>query len=606
MIFNRIFISLISIFLLSCSTNEEKIEKLKDTSIIIGLDEKNYALSLYDISESLIFEEIPKTVPYDTLQTKKYADLILKDSIVVLHSFKPQYIPIEKITWKENPENNQTWQAYYENLFFVSILNHTYHSYGDKKYHEKAKAYALSYVKAHNSLEEKTSDQTWEEGAIGHRTLHLLQTVYNELQQEDPDTDFIQQVFNHLSLNVTFMLDPKHYEQNNHSLQMDRSLLAFAKITKSNSSLHAAIYEPTLTRALKNMDYIIDDSGLAKEHATTYHIYNHNLDRKIIELIEKEDINPALQLKLLKKNDILLQLVKPDLTFPLWGDSGMEFLNAHLAESFGNDQRVLDVMSGKKLPSIVSFENNIATLRTQAEDSSYVALFASYYSRTHKHNDDLQFIFQTLGIDILTDQGYYGYEDKHRPFLMSVFAHNSIAINDSDYVLGKEGQYSKLTGYWRSDDVEIVSAEHNMYDSITVNRKLYFIKPNIIVLQDWAESKDQNLIKNISQQFNFGEKANPNVSISENTATVLFPKNIKAIVRSFSDNDKITTKEVSRSRIQYSIIPIPQVKVRKEGNRLTTVVEVQSDLYKTPVSNVQIHDGKIQYSKGGKKYNLAL
>ncbi|PHR13746.1 MAG: hypothetical protein COA40_04175 [Aequorivita sp.] len=464
----------------------------------------------------------------------------------------------------------------------------------------------LSYIKAHNSLEEKTSDQTWEEGAIGHRTLHLLQIVYNELQQVNPDTDFIQQVFDHLSLNITFMLDPKHYEQNNHSLIMDRSLLAFAKITKSNPSLHSAIYKPTLKRALKNIDYIIDDSGLAREHATTYHIYNHNLDQKIIELIEKEDINPALQLKSLKKNDILLQLVKPDLTFPIWGDSGIENLNTHLAESFGNDQRVLDVIGGKELSSMVSFDNNIATLRTQAKDSSYVALFANYYSRTHKHNDDLQFIFQTLGIDILTDQGYYGYEDKHRPFLMSVFAHNSIAINDSDYVLGKEGQYSKLTGYWKSDDVEIVSAEHNMYDSITVKRKLYFIKPNVIVLQDWAESEDPKLIKSISEQFNFGEKANLNVKLSENIATVFFPKDIKAIVKSFTENDKITTQEVSRSRIQYSLTPIPQVKVRKEGNKLITVIEVQSDLYKTSVSNVQVQDGKIQYSKGGKKYNLAL
>jgi Zn/Cd-binding protein ZinT len=145
-----------------------------------------------------------------------------------------------------------------------------------------------------------------------------------------------------------------------------------------------------------------------------------------------------------------------------------------------------------------------------------------------------------------------------------------------------------------------------MYDSIVVKRKLYFLKPNIIVLEDWAESKEQNLIKNISQQFNFGEKANLDVSISENTATVLFPKNIKTIVRSFTDNDNITTSEVSRSRIQYSITPIPQVKVRKEGNRLTTVVEVQSDLYKTPVSNVQIQDGKIQYSKGGKEFKLTM
>ncbi|SRX52628.1 hypothetical protein [Aequorivita sp. CIP111184] len=233
------FVLILPLIFLAC--NNQRTEKLKDTSINISLGEKNYALGLYDISESLDFEEIPRTVPYDSIQAKKYADLILKDSIVVLHSFKPQFIPLDKITWTENPENNASWQAYFENLFFVSILNHTYHSYGDKQYHEKAKAYVLSYVAAHKSLAEKTSDQTWEMGAVGMRTAHLLQTVYNELEQDDPDTEFIQKAFDLLSLNATYMLDPKNYHPTNHALIMDRSLLTLAKITKANTQLYKAI-----------------------------------------------------------------------------------------------------------------------------------------------------------------------------------------------------------------------------------------------------------------------------------------------------------------------------------------------------------------------------
>ncbi len=602
----RKFITFFLLPLLILSCNDSRTEKLKDTAIEIRLGDKDYALSLFEIAESLHFEEIPRTVPYDSIQTKKFADLILQDSIVVLHSFKPHYIPADKITWTENPENNASWQAYFENLFFVSILNHAYQSYGDIKYHEKAKKYVLSYEAAHQSLAEKTSDQTWEMGAVGMRTAHLLQTVYNELQQEDPDTDFIQKAFNLQSLNATFMLDPKNYQKTNQGLLMDRSLLSLAKITKSNPRHYKKIYKTTINRALANLDVNLDNSGLIKEHSISFHIYNHNINRKIIDLIEKEDLNPAFQLKLSKKNDVLLQLVKPDLTFPIWGESSIEILNQHLAENFGNDPRILDVMAGKKLPSMVNFENNIATLRTQAEDNSYIALFANYYSTTHKHNDDLSFVFQTLGIDILTDQGYYGYENTHRPFLTSVFAHNSIAINDEDYKVGKSGQYSKLTYYDANEDVEIVSAEHTMYDSIAVKRNLYFIKPNVIVLQDWAEAEDHKLVKSISQHFNFGEKANLNVSVSENSATVSFPKNIKAVVKSFSANDKITAKEISRSRIQYTLTPIPQVKVRKEGDKLTTIIEVQSDLYNSPILNCTIRGNTIHFVKNGKPSTYKL
>ncbi len=490
----NIYYILVTSVILYTSCDSNKIEILKDTAIEMTPDSTSFSMSLYDISKDLHFEEIPRTVPYDSIKNKQYADLILKDSIVVLHSFKPYYLPFDKITWAENPEENKTWQNYYEALFFVSILNHAYHDFGNEEYHQKAKKYILNYIEKHPSLEEKTSEYTWYDHAIAFRTLHMLQTVASELQNDDPDPKFVQKVFNHISLNVTFMMKSKNYRAHNHSLMMDRSLLYLAKITKADPAFYKKIYYPTVARTLENIDKVIDPTGLAREHSITYHIFNHNLDKSILELVEKADMNPAFQLKILRKNDVLLQLVKPDLSFPLWGDSQIEVLNKKLADDFGNDQRVLDVLAGQKLTSMVNFDNNIATLRTQENDNSYVALFANYYSRVHKHHDDLSFIFQTLGTDILTDQGYYGYEDKYRPFLTSVFGHNTIAINDTNYTNGKKGQYSKLTGYWKEDSVEIISAEHTMYDSITVKRKLYFIKPNVIVLQDWAESDYSGLV----------------------------------------------------------------------------------------------------------------
>jgi len=88
------------IFTISCTTRNT--EKLKDIAIKLKIDSTKYAISLYDISKAINFEEIPKTIPYDSFQTKEYADLILMGSFVV---FKPYYIPIEKITWAENPKN---------------------------------------------------------------------------------------------------------------------------------------------------------------------------------------------------------------------------------------------------------------------------------------------------------------------------------------------------------------------------------------------------------------------------------------------------------------------------------------------------------------------
>ena len=117
---NSYFITLLVLLIASCASPQEKKEKLlKETAVNISLnDSVKYSVNLLEISKSIKFIEIPRTVPNFSLeQIKGYSDKILKDSIVVLHTFKPFYKPLDEITWKENPENNTTWQLYYENLF---------------------------------------------------------------------------------------------------------------------------------------------------------------------------------------------------------------------------------------------------------------------------------------------------------------------------------------------------------------------------------------------------------------------------------------------------------------------------------------------------------
>ncbi len=581
---------------LSCSKSKEpsNISKLKKTLVNIDYEDQDYTMSLFDISEILSFTDIPKTVPYGSEKIIRYADLILKDSIIVMHSFKPYYIPFDELTWEENPENNNTWQLYFQNLFFVSVLNHAYYETKEEKYHLAAKKYISNYINKHSSKEIKSCKYSWDDATASFRTLHLLQTVANELELEDFDASFIKKSFDHISNNLFFMVDPTKYKAHNHSIMVDRSILFLAKVTSSNPDFSDKIFNLAFERSMKNFNKLIDDSGLAKEHSTTYHLFNHNLFQKVFELIGLDSLNTSSRLKVLKKNDILLQLVKPDLTFPLWGDSQMETLSPHLIERFGNDDRLQEVYDGKQLSSIVNFTNNIAVLRTKQADSGYVALFANYYSKTHKHHDDLSFIFQTLGVDILTDQGYYGYEKEHRPYLSSIYAHNTTVLNDSTYTLGKKNQYSKLTGYTKDDDVEMIKAEHNMYDSIILKRTLYYLHPNVIIVND--KTNDSVATNSLTQVYNFGELAKKS-SLKNKTAQLEFPKNIIVKLTNLNPQSTILEKDSYRSRIQYTTKATKQIQFRVSGDEITSVLEVSSPKYKSPVTNVSIDGSYIYYTK---------
>jgi hypothetical protein len=598
-----IFFYLLSILLIGCDSSNDTASNFDKKNIKFHINDNSEKVNLGEIKKKNLFTDIPKTVPYSKSKIYNYANLILKDSIVVIHSLKPHYIPFETINWKENPENNSTWKLYYENLFFVSILNHAYYESKDIKYHEKAKKYINSYIKKHATLNDSTSKYSWYDHSVAFRTLHLLQTIANELDLPNSDITFIEKSFDHIDVSINYMLDSKNYRAHNHSLMMDRTLLYLSNIFNSNSSLSTSIRNIASTRALNNFDKIIDDTGLAKEHSIGYHIFNHKLYNTIFNLIGKDSINSAFRIKHLKRNDIVLQLVKPDLTFPIWGDSGLEKLTPHLIKEFGNDQRLQEVFNGQRLNSIVNFENNIATFRTKTNDKGYLAFFANYYSRVHKHHDDLSFVFQTLNLDILIDLGYYGYDKVYRPKLTSIYGHNTVVVNDSSYLIKDNKQYSKLTSYTKEDGYEIITGEHNFYEDILIRRSVYFIKPNVIVIKD--KSNNIKKTKSLTQVFNFGKDLK-NIVINKKQTIVSFPDNIKLKIKCFNNDLTVFDNDTYQSRKTFTLTPIKQLLLRTEKSEIVTVLEVTSNKYETPVSNITIENGLIYYEKGGQLNSIKM
>lgn len=356
------------------------------------------------MKENISFEDISLTAPYKGEYLKEISKSIVNDSIKISRNFDTFNKKLDSLNWSEDPFKNDTWQLYYQNLLIVSYLNHSFVKTSQIQYHVKAKSYLKSFIKHHKTMDISTSKFSRYDHSCAFRTLHLFQSIANELKTDKPDIDLIQICFDHLSQNIEFMTDEENYSVHNHSLMMDRSLLYASKAFRSNPSISDELKEISSKRALGIFDKIIDETGLAKEHSTTYHIFNHNLYKSIFNLIGTEETPPDKLLKYLKMNDILLQFIKPDLTFPLWGDSQVEKLSANLITKFENDIRLKSLLNNYDLKSTFNFENNIGSLRTNTSDKSHLILFANYNSRVHKHHDDLSFIFQAFKTDIFTDQ----------------------------------------------------------------------------------------------------------------------------------------------------------------------------------------------------------
>jgi len=256
------------------------------------------------------------------------------------------------------------------------------------------------------------------------------------------------------------------------------------------------------------------------------------------------------------------------------------------------------------LESNVNFDNNIAVLRTSSADKGYLAFFANFNSLVHKHKDDLSFIFQSLGIDIFTDQGYYGYDKEYRPMLTSSFAHNTFVVNNQEYQLDPKKGKSRIIAYRKDTDYEMIEAKHNHYDSLELKRKIFFIKPNIIVIND----KTDNLkaVKSLTQYFNLGDTVIKTAIEEGAKYTAMFPNNIELTVSPIGKDVALEEQSFYRSIKPFDLTEIRHLSISNNKNNLTTLINIFSPEYGNPITNVFVMENVVYYTKKGVEKKLYL
>ena len=563
----------------------------QENIINITNNNKIYTIKTSELKESLKYQEIPRTASCNL----KQADDLISGKMVFLKRFPAVPYNTNILSWKENPYQNRSWQLSYENLRHVSILNACYEKTHNDQYHTTAKDIVLSYIKTHPSFDVETSEFSWSDHAIAYRTLHILETLSHELEQKDNNSTFIQKSFDHLGLNTEFMMDDKNHYIHNHSLMMDRSLIALSKVYKPQKELSSALKQKGLSRSVILFNQMIDETGLVKEHSIGYQILNHNFFKDVFQLLDYSEIDKETMSSFNKMPEILEMLVKPDLSFPIWGDSKKINLTKNIVKNFDNNPRLKAILdSSLELNSTVSFINNIGVIRDKKNDF-YLAFFANYYSKVHKHHDDLSFVLQFDKVDIFTDAGMYGYEKKYRPLLMSSLFHNTISINGKDYKINKKGQYAKIVDYKKSQQYEMIKGEHNFYDDKIVERTIYYIKPNAIVLIDKVKGKG---IKTIQQVFNLGENANL-LKNQDRQIKFKFNDTLSVVIQQYKEADqKIYYGNKDRGFVsqKYSeITPIYQLEFNTNIKEFLTSIIISSNKAVNPITEIKIQNSKIIY-----------
>ncbi|WP_416420263.1 heparinase II/III domain-containing protein [Priestia aryabhattai] len=416
---------------------------------------------------------------------------------IYLHQSLPE-MRFEKADdiWSLSGEPENTYKVYLYSLQFISLLNNGYEQSDDLKYLEKIEQILESWISFENN---STDKRVWYDFAVANRVIvitHYLMLCKRANYELNPV--FKKKMAIAMLKNGEYLFSDEHYVDNNHGIMMDRALLQLSLFFRYES-----FGEKWLKKAINRLEKQIKNSFTKEyinvENSPEYHYHTYHLFEELQAFLDINKINLAENtlgyiLKEIYKQH--LHLLKPDLTYPLIGDTNHKYFN-----------------NGKYIPdSIVFPETGLAILKKK---KSYLTLKSGFSNTSHKHFDDLSFTFSYKGTDLFIDSGKYNYDNKskYRKYVVSAMAHNTIVVDDKNYSLNLDNQNQLgISSYHLENDFAGVEVTNNLYEDINITRRLIHIYPNLIILVDDIKSNNDH---KYSQVFNLNGTLNFNAMTKE-------------------------------------------------------------------------------------------
>ena len=501
----------------------------------------------YDLEEMNEFWDSSENHTYATRtnpsqQSVDIADRIIShDEIFLLRYWDPVVIPKSSLDWGEDPFDDWTWQFYYHSLRMVSYLVSSYEFTGEITYLKEAKWYIESWIEHNPGPRKQASERAWDDHSTANRILTFIQFWDSYRDSTIQDESFSILFLNILRLHGEFTADPdNYYWGHNHGIFQDRALLQLSVLFPNFDN--SKDWNEIATERLEL--HIVEDftsSGIHKEHSPSYHFLVLTLMMSVNEFYQHYELsNEKLERLIYKMQEYLAFIVKPDGTFPLVGDSGLEN-GLRLKESSIVSENLLEMKnrnSDDKLENYcIGYTDagvGINKLEFDNGNDIYFAIFSAFHNTVHKQSDDLSFVLSYGMTDYFVDSGKYNFDesDKYRKYVRSAFAHNTVIVDNVSYDYKDESNIDKssLYNYHCNQTYSLFQARHEIYDGVEINRNIVVIYEKGVLIHDSIQSSQA---RSYSQVFQLGN----NLQIQEDQFGNL---NLKSTI----DNTSMTMRQL--------------------------------------------------------------
>lgn len=482
-------------------------------------------------------------IPFEKLDNSvaKYGTILEAEEILSKGWLRRGYDVVDlyqAISWKMESHEKRSHNFHIQCLDMIGPLLKAYSQQPDRKYLEVSLSIVRDWIMCHsNPGDPDISPFAWYDMSVGmraYRLAYLFEAGANAGMLTEETRDLL---WTSLERHAAYLADDVNIAfHNNHGYYQIAGQVAMGRRFASNSPVMARALEQGRIRLKVMLERQFAPDGVHREHSPDYHRMVYDTLKALIDsgLVDDGETS-AFALRI---EEALSWFVFPSQHIVNFGDSDDRWLGRspkEAEEKWSTPAMRFWVSGGKsgepsKEVTRAFKDGGYWIARKPGENTkdlaaySYLALNAAFHSRTHKHADDLSFVWFDRGANVLVDAGRYGYigkaeqgselweqghwySDPWRVYCESTRAHNTLEFDGRNSLRKQVKPYGSALGRCGSTDSGVVYAEAECkhFSSIRHVRVLCFMPGQWLVVFDWFHD-NANAGHSVKQWFHLGHE----------------------------------------------------------------------------------------------------
>jgi len=393
------------------------------------------------------------------------------------------------IDWHTNPHPDREWLWQLHRMYWWVPLGKAWWHTGDEAFAKEWCAEFLNWRKD-NPQRFKPAWRTLEAGIRGH-SLCTWYHYFRDSEAFTPEflTEFLASAYDH-----AVYLTPRYSKGSNWGL-MESEGLAFIAITFPEFKDATVWRDTALKRLTAELTNQVLPDGMQKELSFSYHAGCIGWFKRTADLAEMNAVPVPKEYgeKLKKLYHILAYALKPDGTYPMFGDcwnnNGLSKVREGAELYKRADWEYIGTLTSGKRSGTKPEETSVAFpdsglyfMRSDwSPDAIWMGLKCGPNGGWHCQPDNGSFELHAYGSYLMPDSGCFIYSGDavNRKWFSATTHHQCVTLD------GKNSAYAPKLRLWQTGpELTALTVENQSYPGLTHRRNVFFIQRKVFLLVD--------------------------------------------------------------------------------------------------------------------------